>query len=318
MRKRAGNDAQRFEDADDSCHGDGAHADKAHVVAIDFHGSHFGDGNDGGVDGHVNVAADEPDQRHEHKAGHDAAGAEHHGAAQAHHVAQAEDEADGVKAEDHAAALGQVAHEGDKLKVEILAPNMKCGDKEVVDGGDDGGLQQQLGLRAAFFSGDQHFGDCRRLRERKLAVHLAHKVAAQWNEEENAEAAAGEANENRLHRVRIEVQGVKRGKGEDGAGHHAARCAADADDDDVLKQTGAALEHASEADGEDRDGDGGFHSLADFEPRVSRGDAEDDAEQDAPEDRAPGEFRLPGLRVKRWGCSARRVSAEGRRFLEGN
>ena len=142
-----------------------------------------------------------------------AAGAEDHGAAQAHHVAQAEDEADGVEAEDHAAALGQVAHEGNELQVEILAPHVKGGDEEVVNGGDDGGLQQQLGLRAASFAGDQHFGDGRRLREGELAVHLAHEVAAQRNEEENAEAAAGEADENGLHGMRIEVQGCRAREG---------------------------------------------------------------------------------------------------------
>ncbi len=103
----AGNDAQRFEDADDSRGGDGAYADEAHVVAIDFDRGHFGDGNDGGIDGHVNVTANEPDERHQNKAGHDAAGAEDHCAAQAHNVAKAEDEADGVEAEDHAAAIGK-------------------------------------------------------------------------------------------------------------------------------------------------------------------------------------------------------------------
>ncbi len=247
-----------------------------------FDGGHFGDGNDGGIDGHVNVAADEPDERHENEAGQDAAGAEDHGAAQAHDVAEAQDEADGVEAEDHAAALGKVAHEGNELEVEILLPDMEGGDEEVVNGGDGGGLQEQLGLRAALFSGDQHFGDGRGLRKGELAVHLAHEVAAQRNEEENAEAAAGQADEDGLHRMRIEVQGVERGKGEDGAGHHAARCAADADDDDIFKQAGAALEDARQADGQDRDGDGGFHSLADLERRVGRGDAEDDAEQDAP------------------------------------
>ncbi len=96
--------------------------------------------------------------------------------------------------------------------------------------------------------------------------------------------------------VRIEVQSVERGKSEDGAGHYAARRAANADDDDILKQAGAALEHARQTDGEDGDGNGGFHSLADLKPRVGRGDGEDDAEQDTPEDRAQRQLRRLGLR----------------------
>ena len=97
--------------------------------------------------------------------------------------------------------------------------------------------KQQLGLRAALFAGDQHLGDGRGLGKGKLAVHLAHEVAAQRNQEEHAQAAAGEADEDGLHRVRIEMKDVERGQGEDGARHHAARAAADAGDDDIFKQS---------------------------------------------------------------------------------
>ena len=57
--------------------------------------------------------------------------------------------ADGVEVEDHAAAIGKRAHDGDELQVEILAPDVKGGDEEIVETGDERGLQQQLGLRAA-------------------------------------------------------------------------------------------------------------------------------------------------------------------------
>ena len=40
--------------------------------------------------------------------------------------------------------------------------------------------------------------------------------------------------------------------------------AADAGDDDVLEDAGAARIEARQADGEDGDGDGGLHHLADF------------------------------------------------------
>ena len=53
------------------------------------------------------MAADKPDQRDQHEVGKHAAGAEDHGTAQAHDVAEAEDEADGVEVEDHAGPVGQ-------------------------------------------------------------------------------------------------------------------------------------------------------------------------------------------------------------------
>ena len=122
---------------------------------------------------------------------------------------------------------------------------MKGGDEEIVDAGDGRGLQQQLGLRAAFFAGDQHLGDGGGLGVGEHAVHVAHEVAAQRDEEEHAQAAAREADEDGLHGVGIELQDVERGQGEDGAGHDAAGHAADAGDDDVLKQAGAARDRGA-------------------------------------------------------------------------
>ena len=168
------------------------------------------------------MASDEPDHRDQYKAGKDAARAKDQGASQAHHIAQAHDEADGVKAEDHPALIGKRANDRYELKVQILFPNMKCGDKEVVNPGDGGCLQKQLGLRAALLSGNQHFGDGRCLGKGQLAVHLTREVAAQRNEEEHAQAAAGQTDEDGFNRVRIEMEDIKRGNREDGAGDHAA------------------------------------------------------------------------------------------------
>ena len=109
-----------------------------------------------------------------------------------------------------------------ELQVQILSPHMKRGDKEVVEPGNERCLQQQLGLRAALLAGDQHFGDGRGFRKGKLAVHLAHEVAPQRNDEKNAETAAGQTDEDGLDRMRIEVKDVERGKREDRAGHNAA------------------------------------------------------------------------------------------------
>jgi hypothetical protein len=145
---------------------------------------------------------------------------------------------------------------------------MEGGDEEVVSGGDGGCLKEELGLRAAFFAGDEHLGDGGRFRKRQLAVHLARKVAAQRNQEEYAHAAAGQADKYGLHRMRIEVKDVERGQSEDGAGHHAAGGRADAGDDDIFKQAGAPLVDARQSDREDGDRDGGFHPLADLQSRI--------------------------------------------------
>jgi len=56
--ERARDHAQRFEDADDSGRSDGSHADEAHVVAHDLRRSHLRDGNCGGIDSRVDVAAE--------------------------------------------------------------------------------------------------------------------------------------------------------------------------------------------------------------------------------------------------------------------
>ena len=168
---------------------------------------------------------------------------------------------------------------------------MEGGDEEIVDGGDAGGLNQQLGLGAALLAGDQHLGDGRGFGKGQLAVLLAHEIAAQRNEEENAQAAAGQADEDGLHRMRVEVEDVERRHSEDGAGHHAAGGAAHAGDDHVLQHGGAAPIDARQPDGEDGDGNRRLHSLADLQGGVGRSHAENDAQQRAPEHRAPGDFR---------------------------
>ena len=210
-------DAQRFHDAEDACGGDGADADEADVAAEDLRRRHLRDGNGAGVDCRGVVAADHPDERHENEVGEHAAGAQNHGTAQPHDVAQAEDEADGVEAEGDAGFIGEGADDGDELEIEILFPDVEGGGEKIVDAGNRGGLQQEFGLRAALLAGYEDLRDGGGFGVGKDAVHIAHEVAAQRNEEEDAEAAAGHADEDGLHRVRIEFQNVERRKGEDGA-----------------------------------------------------------------------------------------------------
>ena len=123
---------------------------------------------------------------------------------------------------------------------------------------------------------------------------LAHEVAAQGDEEEDAHGAAGDADEDGLPGVGVELEDVEGGQGEDRAGHHRAGVAADAGDDHVLQQRGAARVDPPQADGQDGDGDGRLHHLPDLEAGVGRGGGEDDAEEDAPGHRAPGRLGHAG------------------------
>ena len=290
--ERSGNHPQRFEDAHQAGGRDGAHADEAHIIAVDVGGRHVRNGHGGRIHrGVAHVAADEPDHGDEHEIHQNAAGAKDQGNAQPHHVAQAEDEADGVEIEDHAPALGQCPDRGHELEVQVLLPDVERAGQEVVNRGDDRGLNQQSGLGAALLAGHQHFRDRRGLRKGQLAVHFAYKVAPQRNEEEDAKAAAAQADENGLQRMRVEVENVERRHGEDGARHHAARRASHAGDDHVLEHRGAPPVDARQADGEDRDGNRRLHSLPDLEGGISRGDAEEDTEQGTPQHRAPGRLR---------------------------
>jgi hypothetical protein len=200
------------------------------------------------------MLADEPDERNEDEVREGAAGAQEGRRPQAHHVAQAQDEGDRVEAQEDPRLLvdrGEGRHE---LEVQHLLPDGEGRHEEVVDGRDPRRLQEQLRLRAALLARDEDLGDRGRLGIRELAVHVADEVAAQGNEKQDAQAAAGETDEDRLPGMGIELQDVERGQGEDRSRDHGARNAADAGDDDVLKEARAPAVDAGQADRENRDG----------------------------------------------------------------
>src|SRR5208282_2839063 len=192
----------RLDDAEDSRRRDGSHSDEPHIATINLHRGHLRNGNDGGVHSAVKVPPDEPNQRDQDKVGKNAASAENHGTAQTHHIAETEDEADGIEIEHHPGTVGNSTHDGNELKVHKLFPDLKRGYKEVVDTRDGGGLEQQPGLRSAFLPSDQYFSDGGRLRIGQHAVHFAHEVPAQRNQEQNTEAPACQTDEDGLHRMR--------------------------------------------------------------------------------------------------------------------
>ena len=166
------------------------------------------------------MAADHPDQGDQHEIRKHAPGAQDQRAAQAHDVAQPQNEPDGVESDHHLGLLGQGAHDGRELEIQIFLPGVEGGDQKIVHAGDGGGLQQQPGLRAALLAGDQHLGDGGCFGIRKNAVHVAHEIAAQGDEKQHPQASARQADEDGLYGMRVELQQVQRRQREHRARYH--------------------------------------------------------------------------------------------------
>ena len=134
------------------------------------------------------------------------------------------------------ALIGERPHHRHKLEIEILLPGVERGNKKVINAGDGGRLQQQPRLRSAFFSSYQDLGDGGCFGEGEMPMRLAHKISPQRNQEQHAKAPAGQADENGLHRMRIEMQRVERGHRKHRARNHGCRGRANAGDNYVLEQ----------------------------------------------------------------------------------
>jgi len=81
----------------------------------------------------MGIAANHPHQRHQHQIGEHAAGAQNHRTTQADHIAQSENESDGVEADDDFGPFRQHAHGGHELEVEILLPHLESRHQKIVD-----------------------------------------------------------------------------------------------------------------------------------------------------------------------------------------
>ena len=120
------------------------------------------------------------------------------------------------------ARSASVPHRRDELEVDELVPDVEGGDEEVVDRRRcPVACSRSLACEPPFSPVTSTSVIAVASGYGKMAVHLAHEVAAQRDQEEDAQAAAGQADEDRLHRVRVELQDVERRQGEDGARHDA-------------------------------------------------------------------------------------------------
>ncbi len=128
------------------------------------------------------------------------------------------------------------------------------------------GYEQGLSLVATLGSAHQHLcGGCS-LRERIFAVHVAHEVLAERNEEQDSQDSSQGRSHEYLHKRSghlgiLSLQDVDGWQGEDGSRHHGTRTGSDTLDDDILAQGLVALGGCAHAYGDDGDRDGCLEHL---------------------------------------------------------
>ena len=111
----------------------------------------------------------------------------------------------------------------------------------------------------------------------------------QRHHEQHAKKSADEGQHEDTRVLQVEAEEDERGQGEDDARGDGLAGVAGGLDDDVFED-GAAAEGAQDADGEDRDGDGGGHREPGAQAYIDRDGAEDDAEERAEQNGAESEL----------------------------
>ena len=186
--------------------------------------------------------------------------------------------------------VGHVFAPAHHARGDVLVPPAERGYDEIVESAHDTCQQQWLGLVAALGARDEHLRRSRGFREGVLAVHLAHEVLAERNEEQDADDAAQERRDEDFHErsthLRIlclqDVDGRQR---EDGASHHSTRAGTYRLDDDVLAQGLRALGGCRHAHSDDGDGDGSLKHLAHLQSEIGGCGREEHGHHHAPRHR---------------------------------
>ena len=253
-------------------------------------GAHLRDGDGAGIDGVGQFFAEEVNQRHEDEPGEDASGEDDAGDARTDDVADAEIFRRGVGLD--GCALEDVL----RAEVGLVLGRAGPGFEEVlileegVEAAEAEAEKDAAGERAAALAGDEHVGAGGAFGIWQVAVFLDDELAAQGNHEEDAEPAADEGEHEDAGVLEIEAEKDQRGEGEDDArGDGLAGVAGGLDD--VVFEDGGAAEGAENADGENRDGDGGGYGESGAQAHIDGDGAKDDAEEGAEENGAEGEFR---------------------------
>ena len=276
--QRADDGGQRFEEGDEAGGGYGSGAHGPDVGDPQVAGAHLRDGHGAGIDGMRQIFAEEVNERHEDEPGEDAAG--EHGArgARADDVAHAEILGRGVGLDGCAfehvlrAEVGLILGRAGPCAEEVLVL------EEGVEGAQAEAEEDAAGERTALGAGHEHVGAGRALRELQGAVLFHNERAAQRHHEEHAEIAADERQHEDAGVFEIEAEKDERGQSEDDAGGDGLAGVARGLDDDAFEDGDLALV-AQEADGDDRDGNGGGHGEPGAQAHIDGDGAKDDAEK---------------------------------------
>jgi hypothetical protein len=161
--------------------------------------------------------------------------------------------------------------------------------KEGVDRAQAEAEKDAAGKRAALLAGHQHVGAGRALRKFQVGVLLDDELAAQRNHEQYSEKTANQGQHENARILEVEAEEDKRRQGEDDARGDGLAGVAGGLDDDVFED-GSPAKGAENADGEDRDGDGGGHREAGTQADIDRDGAKDDPEERAEQNGAEGEL----------------------------
>ena len=236
-------DAPALDDAYHASHGDATDTDGTAVGLEDGFGCHFTHRSDnigvplvedgvGEKQGHTRNNKPPHGKRTE---------ADDGGIAQTDDVAQTEDGSTGVDLEDELGMVGKLLTPCHYTRGEVLVPQTKGGDDEVVESTDETSHEQGLGLAASLGTRHEHLGGGSGFGEGIFAVHILDEILAERYEEEDAEDTTQRRSDEYAQEVGLEVKHIDGGHHKDGSGYHSARTGSDALDDNILAHGVAAL-----------------------------------------------------------------------------
>ena len=165
---------------------------------------------------------------------------------------------------------------------EVLVPQTKGGDDEVVESTDETSHEQGLGLAASLGTRHEHLGGGSGFGEGIFAVHILDEILAERYEEEDAEDTTQRRSDEYAQEVGLEVKHIDGGHHKDGSGYHSTRTGSDTLDDNILAHGVAALGGRRQTDGDDGDRDGGLEYLTDLQSQIGGSSREQYYHQQSP------------------------------------
>ena len=219
-----------------------------------------------------------------------AAEADDPGVLEADDIAQAEHCGAGVEFEHHLGLVCYHVADVSEGSADGFRPRSERGDGEVIQTADKACQRQRFGTLAAAFTAHQHLGRGRGFREGILAVHLAHEILAEGDEEEYAQHASEQAAEEHLHEAYVQPEDIDCRQGEDGSGHDYAAAGSYALDNHVLPQGVLLAQRSADAHRQDGNRDGRFEHLANLEAQVCGCGTEQHGHQKTHPDTVQGYF----------------------------